>query len=67
MTEYPEYNPLDSLEELPPLTELEEQQEWNQELVSKLKIAKKQLDYCIDLAELGTNDLLKKLLKEIRL
>jgi len=65
MTEYPEYNPLDEMEDLPPLTELEEQQEWNQELLVKIKRAKKQLDYCVDLAENGTNELLKINLKKI--
>jgi len=54
-------------EDLPPLTELEEQQEWNQELLVKIKRAKKQLQYCIDLAENGTNELLKINLKKIRL
>jgi len=54
-------------EDLPPLTELEEQQEWNQELLIKIKRAKKQLDYCIDLAENGTNELLKINLKKIKL
>ena len=67
MTEYPEYNPLDEMEDLPPLTELEEQQEWNQELLVKIKRAKKQLQYCVDLAENGTNDLLKINLKKIKL
>jgi len=54
-------------EDLPPLTELEEQQEWNQELLVKIKRAKKQLAYCIDLAENGTNELLKINLKKIKL
>lgn len=67
MTEYPEYNPLDEMEDLLPLTELEEQQEWNQELLVKIKRAKKQLQYCIDLAENGTNELLKINLKKIKL
>jgi len=43
MTEYPEYNPLDEAEQLPPLTELEEQQEWNQELRKKNEFYKKQI------------------------
>ena len=62
-------NPLNpaNLEDLPPLTELEEHQEWNQELLVKIKRAKKQLQYCIDLAENGTNDLLKINLKKIKL
>ena len=67
MTEYPEYNPLDEMEDLPPLTELEEQQEWNQELLVKIKRAKKQLAWCIELAENGNNDLLKIDLKKIKL
>jgi len=54
-------------EDLPPLTELEEQQEWNQELLVKIKRAKKQLQYCIDLAENGTNELLKINLRKIKL
>ena len=61
---YDKLNPA-NLEDLPPLTELEEQQEWNQELLVKIKRAKKQLQYCIDLAENGTNDLLKINLKKI--
>ena len=62
-------NPLNpsNFEDLPPLTELEEQQEWNQELLVKIKRAKKQLQYCIDLAENGTNELLKINLKKIKL
>jgi len=63
------YDPLNptNMEDLPPLTELEEQQEWNQELLIKIKRAKKQLSYCVDLAELGTNELLKINLRKIKL
>jgi len=35
MTEYPEYNPLDELEDLPPLSELEQLQEDYSELRKK--------------------------------
>jgi hypothetical protein len=53
--------------ELEPLTELEEQQLWNSELLQKLKRAKADLQYCIELSELGKNVLLTNKLKTIRL
>jgi len=43
MTEYPEYNPLDDLEQLPKLTELEQQQEWNQDLLKRIQSQKSDL------------------------
>lgn len=65
MTEYPEYNPVDGMEDLPPLSELEQLQEDYIELRNKLKKAKEQLKYCIDIAETRHNTLLLKKLKEI--
>jgi hypothetical protein len=50
-----------------PLTELEEHQLWNSELLQKLKKAKSDLQYCIELSELGNNVLLTNKLKAIRL
>jgi len=41
MTEYPEYNPLDDMEDLPPLSELEQLQEDYYELRKKHNKAKK--------------------------
>lgn len=53
--------------ETEPLTELEELQEYNSEMIYKLKKAKEDLQYCIELSELGKNVLLTKKLKAIRL
>jgi len=66
---YDTHNPINPInqEENEPLTELEEQQEWNQELLLKLKIAKIQLDKCIELAKQGSNTLLVTYLKNIKL
>lgn len=38
-----DYNPLDEMEQLPPLTELEQQQEWNQDLLKRIQSQKKDL------------------------
>lgn len=66
---YNDLNPINPInqEENEPLTELEEQQEWNHELLLKLKRAKIQLDKCIELAEQGSNTLLVTYLKNIKL
>lgn len=65
---YDTYNPINPInQEQIELSELEEQQEWNQELLLKLKIAKIQLDKCIELAEQGSNTLLVTYLKNIKL
>ena len=62
-----DYNPLDQDKQLPKFTELEQLQEDYSELRNKLKEAKKRMTFCIDLAELGTNNLLITHLKNIRL
>ena len=59
-------NPINEIE-LDALTELEQLQEWNQDLLFKIKRAKEQLKFCIDLSENGTNELLKIKLKQIKL
>ena len=66
---YNDWNPVNPINQEEPqeLTELEVQQEWNQELLLKLKIAKIQLDKCIELAEQGSNTLLVTYLKNIKL
>ena len=38
-----DYNPLDEMEQLPPLTELQEQQEWNQDLLKRIQSQKSDL------------------------
>lgn len=38
-----DYNPLDEMEQLPPLTELEQQQEWNQDLLKRIQSQKNDL------------------------
>lgn len=43
MAEYPEYNPLDDLEQLSKLTELEQQQDWNQDLLKRIQSQKSDL------------------------
>lgn len=69
MDTYNDYNPSApwNEQELPPLTELEELQLYNAELLQKLKAAKVNLQYCIELSELGENILLTNKLKQIRL
>jgi len=66
-------NPINQ-EENEPLTELEEQQLWNRELCDKIarlnnsiSDAKIQLQFCIDMAEIGNNTLLLNNLKKIKL
>lgn len=53
-------------EELPALSELEQQQEWNMEMKSKLQKAKEQLVYCISLVPEHQTLLLNNL-KKIKL
>ena len=58
-------HPANQEEELPPLTELEEAQEYSWELKQKLIKAKKQVQECIEISEQGTNLLLTNKLKNI--
>ena len=69
MDTYNEHNPSApwNQEDTEPLTELEELQLYNSELLQKLKAAKVNLQYCIELSELGNNVLLTNKLKQIRL
>lgn len=62
-----EYNPLDEQDELPKLTELEEQQEWNQELLRKINNAKPIIKELKDYAELTENIYLFEMLKKTKL
>ena len=66
---YNEHNPSApwNEEQSPPLTYLEELQFYNIELLQKIKAAKVNLQYCIELSELGDNVLLTNKLKQIRL
>jgi hypothetical protein len=66
---YTEHNPDNPInqEELPPLTELEEQQNWNAELCEKIALAKIELKKCIELAEQCNNTLLYNQLLKIKL
>jgi anion-transporting ArsA/GET3 family ATPase len=54
-------------EENEPLSELEQLQEDYGEMRSKLEKAKKQLQYCISIAEQSTNTLLLRNLEKIKL
>ena len=69
MDTYNEHNPDApwNKEELPPLSELEQLQEDYGDLISKIKKAKDQLNFCIDIAENGENTLLLNKLKNIKL
>ena len=69
MDTYDSHNPINPInqKELPERTELEEAQEYNWELKSKLKKAKKQVDFLIDAYSSSDNTLLINNLKRIRL
>ena len=61
------YNPLDEIIELPKLTELEEQQEWNQELLKKINNAKPIIKELMDYAEIMKNVYLYEMLKKTKI
>jgi len=63
MTEYPEYNPLDEMEESPPLSELEQLQEDYSELRKKYNEAKKTVEELGDVSSSYAIIKLKKLFK----
>lgn len=46
-----DYNPLDDMDQLPPLTELEEQQDWNQDLLKENRKLKSDLKNLKELEE----------------
>ena len=66
---YTDHNPDNPInqEELPPLTEVEEQQNWNMELCEKIALAKIEHKKCIELAEQCNNTLLYNNLLKIKL
>ena len=67
-TDHNPNNPINRPEiEVEPLTELEEQQEWNMELCQKIALAKIELKKCIELAEQCNNTLLYNQLLKIKL
>jgi len=63
MTEYPEYNPLDEMEYLPPLSELEQLQEDYSELRKKYAEVKKTVEELGDVSASYAIIKLKKLFK----
>ena len=64
--EFSPNNPINQDEEAE-LTEMQQLEYYNWELFNKLKKAKRQIDYLIDLSVDAENGLLLKLLKQIKL
>jgi hypothetical protein len=62
-----DYNPLDDQLLLPKLTELEEQQEWNQELLKKINKAKPIVKELMDYAKIMKNVYLFEMLKKTKI
>lgn len=66
-TDHSPNNPINQPEIEVEYSELEEQQNWNMELCSKIAIAKNDLKKCIELAEQCNNNLLYNQLLKIKL
>ena len=69
MDTYDEHNQINPInqKELPERTELEEAQDYNMELKSKLKKVKNQIDELIEYAEVNKKTYLLGMLKKIKL